>query len=241
MLHEEPKIIQTSRGYRQANLNDIKRCVKSLTWREKRIASAEVKLAKANPESLTHQRAKIALEERFSERNFTRQRFELLLDYALSHTKTNKNPCAQAAVPALDHIAKCKEDIFLCSVVQGKNSGSNDALTQLISKYEWIINKWTRPDKTPLDKDDATAQGQLGIWDAALRFDATRSLAAFPTVAWNWVYRNTRSRTLTDAPDKKLKSYSYQLEQEENAARIEEGDYFVRKQPKFKYIFGGLA
>lgn len=229
-----PRLMR-ARGHGQAPPNEIKRTLKALHTREMQITRAEERLRQAPAGSGKAVAAKKRVQDAVAARDYTRRRIEAMLSYATTHTFSNKAPQAQAGKPFIEHVVKTKDDIFLCAEVAAKHTGSNAAFEKLVAKYQWLIDKFTRPGTTNLEPDDACSGGLRGIWDAALRFDplrqgSTGTYAAFATVAYSWVLRNTRSRTRSDARDKTLASYELAEEVNETHALIEDNGNIPPKQ-----------
>jgi len=192
--------LMRSRGHGQAPPSQIKRVLHALRTQEAGITAAEKKLAK---DSSTWNKAGVKLA--IQKRDYTRARLDAMLAYAQEHTTTRNSSLAKASLPFLAHIAKCKEDIYLVTEAAAGHSGSNAAFEKLAKKYEWLLMTWTKQGRTELEPDDAFNRALTGLLDAALRYDPTRCgtdgrYAAFATVAYRWIHRNTRARTKADRP-----------------------------------------
>lgn len=186
------------KGHTQVCNIEIKRCTKALETREKDIALAEKKLAEATS-PLAIEKAKERLEVAIIRKDNTAKRLDMFLKFAEEHNLKRNHPQAQSKAAEIKHIIKSRDDIILTAAVKAGGSRSHRAFEKLCSEYKWLVNKFARPGKTPLELDDAVARGIEGLWDTAMRYDATRSSASYSTVAFNWVYRNTRARTRADA------------------------------------------
>lgn len=216
------------KGHKQVFNLEIKRCVKAIETREARIAAAEKALADAKT-PLTKEKAQERLEVSILRRDYTIKRLDMLLDFAKDHNlktidkrRPEKAKNIQMSKIVLDaasdirHIVKVKNDIILTAAIKAQGSRSHVAFEKIVKDYTWVVTKFSRPGKTPLESDDAVSRGIQGLWDAAMRFDATyskdsptntgeRRHAIFTTVAHNWVMRNTRARTRADAKPGQIK------------------------------------
>lgn len=219
--------IVVRKGHTQANILEIERCANALKSREAAITKAEAAISKALTPS-TKEKAKERVEVCKLRRDYTLKRLEILLAYAKEHNvatiekRMDKDDKGKLIIPAdasesvkkviesrdrINHLDKVKSDIILTAQIQAGGSRRDRAFEEIRDQYKWIVTKFTRPGATPLETDDAVSKGIQGLWDAAMRFDATRSRAAFSTVAYNWVRRNTRIRTKADVgPGKVLVS-----------------------------------
>lgn len=186
------------KGHTQVCNIEIKRCTKALETREKDIAFAETKLAQATT-PLAIEKAKERLEVSKLRRDNTLKRLDMFLKFAEEHNLKRNHPQAQGKADEIKHIIKVRDDIALTAAIKAKGSRSHDAFEKIRNDYKWLVSKFARPGKTPLEIEDAVARGVEGLWDTAMRYDATSSMASFSTVAYNWVYRNTRARTRADA------------------------------------------
>ena len=185
------------KGHTQVCNIEIKRCTKAVETRERAIALAERKLAEAKS-PLAIEKAKERLEIAIIHRDNTLKRLDMFLKYAEEHNLKRNHPQAKSKADEIKHIIKVRDEIALTAAVKAGGSHSHSAFETLRDNYKWLVNKFARPGKTTLELEDAFARGVEGLWDAAMRFDATRSSASYSTVAFNWVYRNTRARTRAD-------------------------------------------
>lgn len=196
------KVKRKRAGYVQANNLEIKRCVRAVETREKAIALAEKKLSEAKT-PLAIEKAKERLEVATMRRDYTLKRLDLLLNHANEHnvvTLAKRSDTVYTdAAKNIKHLIDVREDIVLTAAIKAGGSASHTAFDKLRNEYKWLVNKFARPGKTPLEPEDAFSGGVRGLWDAAMRYDATRSSATYSTVAYNWVRRNTRARTRADA------------------------------------------
>jgi RNA polymerase sigma factor (sigma-70 family) len=217
------------KGHTQVCNIEIKRCTKAIETREKAIALAEKKLAIATT-PLTIEKAKERLEVAILRRDNTLKRLDMFLDYAGEHNLKRNHPQARSKAAEIKHIIKVRDDIALTAAVKAGGSRSNDAFIKIQNEYKWLVTRFARPGKTTLELDDAFARGVQGLWDAAMRFDATRSGASYSTVAFNWVYRNTRARTRADLKpgqlmiNKELK-YSISIDGQQNEDCSEQPEF----------------
>lgn len=217
-LKDGSVVHRVRKGHIQANILEIERCANAVKSREAAIAKAEDALTRAST-PLEIEKAKERLEVCKIRRDHTVKRLEMLIAYAKEHNvatiekRMQKDEDGKIIIPEnasvkalkviesrdrIKHLDKVKGDILLTAQIKAGGSRKNSAFEKLRDQYSWIVSKFTRTGATPLETDDAVSKGIQGLWDAAVRFDATRSRAVFSTVAYNWVRRNTRVRTKAD-------------------------------------------
>lgn len=221
MFEFSPGVTKTARGYLQVNAGDIRRAFRALRTRESRIGAAERRLAEA-AKPTAKEKLKAALEKRIRERDYTRAKIENMLEFVKTHNLTNTAAQAVEHHAHLRHLIAVKDEAFLAAQVAGRNSKSDEALNKLVQICNHVIDIHMR--SSPLAQDDAFSRAIQGVWDAAMRFAPERSTARFPTVAYNWIRRNTRARTLADLPEKNVLSLDDLLDKEKVSTEMSERD-----------------
>lgn len=105
------------------------------------------------------------------------------------------DPESQAAIKRISYFSKVLETTVLCAKVRARTTEASDAYLALERAHMNIVTKFANEKQTSMEGEDAEQGAKMGIFDAALRFDPTRpEMAQFPTVAYNWAYRNSRAR-----------------------------------------------
>ncbi|MGE3483495.1 MAG: sigma-70 family RNA polymerase sigma factor [Nitrospira sp.] len=102
---------------------------------------------------------------------------------------------SQAAVRRIKYFRSVLDDVILCAKIRAGTSERHEAYATLEQRNRRLLTKFGNESQTSMEGEDAEQGVRMGIIDAAMRFDPTRSEGAtFGTVAFNWCLRNSRAR-----------------------------------------------
>lgn len=109
--------------------------------------------------------------------------------------RLREDEASKAARKRIAYFEKVLDTTVLCAKVRARNADADEAYKKLEAENLHLIAKFSHEKQTALEGEDASQGAKMGIFDAALRFDPCRpECAQFVTVAYNWVYRNSRAR-----------------------------------------------
>ena len=95
----------------------------------------------------------------------------------------------------ITYFGKVVDDVILCAKIRAGTSDRHWAYDRLEAQNRQLLVKFGNEKQTLMEGADAEQGVRMGIIDAAMRFDPTRSEGAmFTTVAYNWCRRNSRAR-----------------------------------------------
>ena len=146
--------------------------------------------------------AEARLENAKAWRDFTSAKLRLFLDYALEHTPYTFDSCescsgqgvpncggcggkgvirkektshhARASAKVLQHLNTVLDDYELCRKIKARSGDASDAFAALKDRHMGLVRKFSNPTQTAVEADDAQQGAQIGLFDAALRYDPNK-------------------------------------------------------------------
>lgn len=118
----------------------------------------------------------------------------------LGYVRTAKDDAdSKTARKRITYFQKVLRTTVLCAKIKAHTADSTAAYEALEEEHAALITRFSAENQTAMEGEDARQGAKMGIIDAAMRFDPTRpEMAQFVTVAYNWVYRNSRARRAGD-------------------------------------------